>query len=148
VHIPTCWHRTQGLPPTELGPCTYTNTTTGTSSPFLDSTGAPVPSLSHTPGFHCWPTTAVIIVPRRQFGHLNYCRLLISTRGGLQCHSIPAAQTNLSTMQMLTQGTCYSPQIVPACSGNGDVQLPFGTAVYVGLRALVFAMLVFLELFG
>lgn len=51
-------------------------------------------------------------------------------------------------MQILAQGTCYSPQIVPACSGNGDVQLPFGTAVYVGLGALVFAMLVFLELFG
>ena len=37
---------------------------------------------------------------------------------------------------------------MPPCSGNGEVQLPFGTAVYVGLGALVFAMLVFLELFG
>jgi uracil-xanthine permease len=34
------------------------------------------------------------------------------------------------------------------CSGNGEVQLLFGSAAYVGLGALVFAMLVFIELFG
>lgn len=46
------------------------------------------------------------------------------------------------------QGLCYAPAIVPGCTGNGDVILPYGTAVYVGLGGLVFAMLVFLELFG
>ena len=44
--------------------------------------------------------------------------------------------------------TCYAAQIVPSCSGNGDVELPFGTAAYVGLGATVFFMLVIIELFG
>jgi hypothetical protein len=48
----------------------------------------------------------------------------------------------------MLQGTCYAPAIVPLCSGNGEVQLLFGSAAYVGLGALVFAMLVFIELFG
>lgn len=82
-----CAENIGGLPPTELGPCTYTNTTTGVNATFTDSTtGQP--------------------------------------------------------------GLCYAPAIVPGCTGNGDVILPYGTAVYVGLGALVFAMLVFLELFG
>ncbi|CAM9667929.1 unnamed protein product [Pylaiella littoralis] len=34
------------------------------------------------------------------------------------------------------------------CSGNGDVVLPFGSAVYVGLGFSVFSMLVLLEIFG
>ncbi|CAM9697695.1 unnamed protein product [Ectocarpus fasciculatus] len=34
------------------------------------------------------------------------------------------------------------------CGGNGEVVLPFGSAVYVGLGFSVFAMLVFLEVFG
>jgi uracil-xanthine permease len=82
-----CAENTGGLPAQELGPCVFTNTTTGTNTTFTDSfTGAP--------------------------------------------------------------GVCYAPAFVPPCTGNGDVELPFGTAVYVGLGALVFAMLVFLELFG
>ena len=44
--------------------------------------------------------------------------------------------------------TCYAPQVVPLCGGNGDVYLPFGTAAYVGLGASVFFMLVIIELFG
>ena len=46
------------------------------------------------------------------------------------------------------QGTCYAPAIIPTCTGNGEVQLLFGSAPYVGLGALVFAMLVLIELFG
>ncbi|CAN0382306.1 unnamed protein product [Ectocarpus sp. 12 AP-2014] len=34
------------------------------------------------------------------------------------------------------------------CGGNGEVVLPFGSAVYVGLGFSVFAMLVLLEVFG
>jgi hypothetical protein len=45
-------------------------------------------------------------------------------------------------------GTCYAPQVVPQCGGNGNVYLPFGTAAYVGLGATVFFMLVIIELFG
>lgn len=48
----------------------------------------------------------------------------------------------------MLQGTCYAPAIVPKRNGNGEVQLLFGSASYVGLGALVFAMLVFLELLG
>ena len=33
-------------------------------------------------------------------------------------------------------------------SGNGDVQLPFGSAPYVGLGMSVFVMLVLIEVFG
>lgn len=44
--------------------------------------------------------------------------------------------------------TCFAPQFVPMCSGNGDVALPYGTAAYVGLGFTVFAVLVLVELFG
>ena len=44
--------------------------------------------------------------------------------------------------------TCFSPAIPIACSGNGDVKLPFGSSAYLGLGFLVFAVLVFVELFG
>jgi uric acid-xanthine permease len=39
-------------------------------------------------------------------------------------------------------------QIVPNCNGNGDVELPFGSAEYVGLGFSVFVTLVLVELFG
>jgi hypothetical protein len=51
-------------------------------------------------------------------------------------------------MLLPLQGTCYAPAIIPTCTGNGEVQLLFGSAPYVGLGALVFAMLVLIELFG
>lgn len=44
--------------------------------------------------------------------------------------------------------TCYAPQFVPMCDGNGEVQLPFGNAAYVGLGFVVFITLCVVELFG
>ena len=38
--------------------------------------------------------------------------------------------------------------MIPDCNGNGDVELPFGSAEYVGLGFSVFATLVLVELFG
>lgn len=81
-----CADNSAGLPPTPLGPCTFTNQTTGATGPFTSPTGGP--------------------------------------------------------------GICYAPQIVPLCNGNGKVELPFGTAAYVGLGAVVFGVLVVIELFG
>lgn len=34
------------------------------------------------------------------------------------------------------------------CSGNGDVQLPFGSPQYLGIGALVLLVWVFVEVFG
>jgi uracil-xanthine permease len=45
-------------------------------------------------------------------------------------------------------GTCFAKAIVPQCSGNGHVVLPFGSPEYLGLGFLVFVILVFIELFG
>lgn len=80
-----CADNIKGLPAQELGPCVFTNQTTGASQTFLNATG-------------------------------------------------PAS--------------CYAPQIVPLCNTNGDVRLPYGTAAYVGLGAIVFGVLVIIELFG
>ena len=40
------------------------------------------------------------------------------------------------------------PQFVPMCSGNGNVQLPFGSPQYLGIGALVLLVWVFVEIFG
>eukprot|EP00892_Ulva_mutabilis_P007205 jgi/Ulvmu1/4857/UM020_0143.1 len=46
------------------------------------------------------------------------------------------------------EGSCFGPQIVPDCNGNGEVELPYGSAEYMGLGFSVFATLVLVELFG
>ena len=42
----------------------------------------------------------------------------------------------------------YGAQIIPMCSGNGDVQLPFGSPQYLAIGALVLLVWVFVEIFG
>ena len=45
-------------------------------------------------------------------------------------------------------GTCFAPAKTSYCTGNGEVELRFGSPEYVGLGALVFLLLVLLETFG
>jgi len=45
-------------------------------------------------------------------------------------------------------GTCYAAAKTSLCTGNGEVELRFGSPEYVGLGALVFLLLVLLETFG
>ena len=62
-----------------------------------------------------------------------------------QTTGTPTIATNSFTGENIT---CYAPQFVPTCNGNGDVSLPYGTAAYIGLGFTVFATLVVVELFG
>lgn len=45
-------------------------------------------------------------------------------------------------------GTCFAAAKTSYCTGNGEVELRFGSPEYVGLGALVFLLLVLLETFG
>lgn len=45
-------------------------------------------------------------------------------------------------------GTCFAASQTSYCTGNGEVELRFGSPEYVGLGALVFLLLVLLETFG
>jgi len=45
-------------------------------------------------------------------------------------------------------GTCFAAAKTSLCTGNGEVELRFGSPEYVGLGALVFLLLVLLETFG
>lgn len=69
--------------------------------------------------------------------HSCYC-LFVATHH-------PTSRTNICVH---VQGMCFAPKVVPLCSGNGKVLLPYGTAAYVGLGAIVFGVLVVIELFG
>eukprot|EP00891_Asterochloris_glomerata_P005932 jgi/Astpho2/5932/Aster-02419 len=48
----------------------------------------------------------------------------------------------------LVPGVCYEEPVIPLCSGNGNVELKFGSAPYIGLGAIVFLVLILIELFG
>ena len=48
----------------------------------------------------------------------------------------------------LVNATCYTKPYVPLCTGNGEVELPFGSPEYIGLGFFVFATLIFIEIFG
>eukprot|EP00884_Botryococcus_braunii_P021004 jgi/Botrbrau1/7588/Bobra.0159s0037.1 len=43
---------------------------------------------------------------------------------------------------------CFPAAFKPDCSGNGDVQLPFGSPQYIGMGAVVFLTLILIEIFG
>eukprot|EP00775_Hariotina_reticulata_P010598 gene10598-10755_t len=43
---------------------------------------------------------------------------------------------------------CFNALVAPMCSNNGDVKLPFGSAPYIGMGALVFGTIILIELFG
>lgn len=79
---------------------------------------------------------------RRYWGGGVFCA---ENTGGL-----PAAPLDCydETGTLLPPGTCFQPQIVPKCNGNGEVLLPYGSAEYMGLGFSVFATLVVVELFG
>ena len=53
-----------------------------------------------------------------------------------------------ATGAFTVNGTCFAPAETSYCTGNGEVQLRFGSPEYVGLGALVFLLLVLLETFG
>lgn len=52
------------------------------------------------------------------------------------------------TGTLLPEDSCFGKQIIPNCNGNGEVELPYGSAEYLGLGFSVFATLVIVELFG
>lgn len=53
-----------------------------------------------------------------------------------------------ATGAFTVNGTCYAAAKTSLCTGNGEVELKFGSPEYVGLGALVFLLLVLLETFG
>ena len=53
-----------------------------------------------------------------------------------------------ATGAFTVNGTCYAAAETSYCTGNGEVELKFGSPEYVGLGALVFLLLVLLETFG
>lgn len=55
--------------------------------------------------------------------------------------------TNTTSGVATTMDQCYT-NVPVMCSGNGDVLVPFGSPVYVGLGFSVFAFLIIVELFG
>lgn len=69
----------------------------------------------------------------------NYKGLYVPIEG---CQAV-----NATTGEVTTPPSCF--QNIPInCNSNGDVQLPFGSAPYVGLGFAVFGFIVVLELFG
>jgi hypothetical protein len=112
--------------------------TTGINTTFTDSlTGTPV-MMSHVK-LACASSMLVCTSSYSLLTRSSY------EQHGSQ-HLLCGWSANPAVARM--QGTCYAPAIIPSCTGNGEVQLIFGSAPYVGLGALVFAMLVFIELFG
>ena len=57
-------------------------------------------------------------------------------------------RTQDATGAFTVNGTCFAPAQTALCTGNGEVELKFGSPEYVGLGALVFLLLVLLETFG
>ncbi|GAB4815854.1 hypothetical protein N2152v2_002900 [Parachlorella kessleri] len=69
---------------------------------------------------------------------------------GLDASPLGTCQVlNTTTNTWSETQVCYGPKIFPlSCDGNGNVKLPFGSPVYVGLGFASFSMLVIIELFG
>ena len=78
--------------------------------------------------------------------------------GGSVCQSEassgqPAVQLDCRVFNNITGAfdrntTCFAPPEVSLCSGNGEVELVFGSPEYIGLGAIVFLVLIVLEVFG
>jgi len=90
------------------------------------------------------------------------CSILKPSALASRCYMIDREQHGLSAVCVTLLGElmmcCASvrwltrlrlhPQFVPMCSGNGNVQLPFGSPQYLGIGALVLLVWVFVEIFG
>ena len=65
----------------------------------------------------------------------------------------PAVQIDCRVFDAATglfdrNSTCFAPPEPSLCSGNGEVELLFGSPQYIGLGAVVFLVLILLETFG
>lgn len=74
--------------------------------------------------------------------------------GGAFCHDNltnygkPIANCSVVSGNATLTTTCYKPPFSILCSDAGDVKLPFGHPVYLGLGFSVFACMIMFELFG
>ncbi|PSC73164.1 Uric acid-xanthine permease [Micractinium conductrix] len=66
---------------------------------------------------------------------------------GLYLPATGCSYVDMKTNATVTSESCFR-NVPIKCNGNGDVVLPFGSPVYVGLGFAVFGFIVLLELFG
>lgn len=86
------------------------------------------------------------------------CLFLQNWGGGSVCQSEassgqPQVQLDCRVFNNMTGAfdrntTCFAPAEPSLCTGNGEVELLFGSPEYVGLGAVVFLVLILLETFG